>query len=158
MNVCDICSTCFSHVTKGVLHYGISTRSKLMFRGSTVTTFPPFTQIKPLRIPFLSSFIPLQEIQEELAAHEGVLDSVKLLSYKLQGEEGSSCHVNPAAIHSRLESASRRWDHLQKLAQERLVLLLTRRRIYPVADPGEFLGFRYRFFFFFFFRACAYAA
>ncbi|CAI8007197.1 Dystrophin, partial [Geodia barretti] len=76
--------------------------------------------------PFVSNMatvqmqlMKLKEIREELAAHEGVLDAVKLLSYKLQGEEGSSCHVNPAAIRSRLESASRRWDHLQKLAHER---------------------------------------
>ena len=70
--------------------------------------------------------IPFQEIQEEVTAHEGVMDSVKLLSYKLQQEVGGSCHVNPAAIHSRLESMSRRWDHLLKLSQERYIIHMYR--------------------------------
>ena len=50
------------------------------------------------------------------------MDSLKLLSYKLQQGEGSG-RLNGAALHGRLESASRRWDHLLKLAQERSVCL-----------------------------------
>ena len=63
--------------------------------------------------------LPSQEIQEELKAHEGVMDSLKLLSYKLQQQEEGRCHVNQTAVHARLENASRRWDHLLKLALER---------------------------------------
>ena len=75
---------------------------------------------------WVSTFNPFssqpQEIQEELKSHEGVMDSLKLLSYKLQQGEGNG-RLNGAALHGRLESASRRWDHLLKLAQERYICL-----------------------------------
>ena len=49
-------------------------------------------------------------------AHEGVLDSIKLLSYKLlqreMGREGGGCHVNPAAILSKLDSM-----HMSEMGQ-----------------------------------------
>ena len=48
--------------------------------------------------------------------------SVKLLSCKREmGKEGGGCHANPAAIHSKLDCASQRWDSLQKLAKDRRV-------------------------------------
>ena len=94
------------------------------------TSFCMHVSLSPLSLPHISlshththplshSLSLSQEIQEELKGHEGVLDALKLFSYKLHQEEGSSCHVNPAAIRSRLENASRRWDHLKRLAQER---------------------------------------
>ena len=65
--------------------------------------------------------IPIQEIQQELNSHEGALETIRLQAYKLlQGIGG--CHVNAAAIHSKLDNMARRWDHLEKLAQERYVL------------------------------------
>ena len=63
----------------------------------------------------------LQEIQQELHAKEGVVESIRLHVHKLlQGLGGN--HVNSAAIHARLDNMGRRWDHLQTLAMDRYML------------------------------------
>ena len=64
--------------------------------------------------------VPPQEIQMELTMRDGVVDAMRLQAHKLlQGVGG--CHINAASIHAKLDNLGRRWDHLQKLAQERYV-------------------------------------
>ena len=67
----------------------------------------------------MANFIQhLQEIQQELHAKEGVVESIRLHAHKLlQGLGGN--HMNAAAIHARLDNMGRRWDHLQTLAMDR---------------------------------------
>ena len=61
---------------------------------------------------------PSKVINKELDSHTGTLETLRLHGYKLlQGVGG--CHINAAAVNVKLDNLSRRWDHLQKLAQER---------------------------------------
>ena len=56
----------------------------------------------------------------ELTMRDGVVDAMRLQAHKLlQGVGG--CHINAASIHAKLDNLGRRWDHLQKLAQERYI-------------------------------------
>ena len=76
--------------------------------------------VQPIWLPRKLA-ISSQEIQQELNSHEGALETIRLQAYKLlQGIGG--CHVNAAAIHSKLDNTARRWDHLEKLAKERYVV------------------------------------
>ena len=66
------------------------------------------------------NIVSIQEIQQELHAKEGAVESIRLHAHKLlQGVGGA--HVNASAIHSRLDNVGKRWDHLQTLARDRYV-------------------------------------
>ena len=56
----------------------------------------------------------------ELTMRDGVVDAMRLQAHKLlQGVGGR--HINTTSIHAKLDNLGRRWDHLQKLAQERYI-------------------------------------
>ena len=90
------------------------------------TDVPTGVGVPPLNAQLLrwtvtcTILVPPQEIQMELTMRDGVVDAMRLQAHKLlQGVGG--CHINAASIHAKLDNLGRRWDHLQKLAQERYV-------------------------------------